>query len=149
MDRNEAVLALSGVKRTQHVLAEHARWPLVRHAMFGLAEGWLVAAAAQPFNKALVIGAALIGLLVLCVAYDRRSHGMFVSGWRNGATLPLTILLTVFASGMILASFLVHHSDHAEALGSVFGAIAFVVCTAGSVRWEQLFRAELTGEPDR
>ena len=34
-------------------------------------------------------------------------------------------------------------------IGYVFGAIAFLVCTAGSVRWEKLYRAELTGEPDQ
>jgi hypothetical protein len=149
MNGNEAAAALAEVGRTERKLAEHARWPFHRHAMFGLAEGLLIAGLAQPMRIGGGMTAAALALLVVCVMDDRRRHGMFVSGWQAGATRPLTILLSLFVVLMVVASLAVRDGGSAQPLGFLIGAITFAVCTAASLRWEKIYRAQLTGEGRR
>ena len=143
MDRNEAAAALAEVGRTERRLAERARWPFYRHAMFGLIEGLIVAAAAQPLQLAGPMTVAALALLPVCVMDDRRRHGMFVSGWQAGATLPLTILLTLFIIAMLVASLVVRDGESAQSLGYLFGFVTCAVGTAASLRWEKIYRARL------
>jgi hypothetical protein len=149
MDRNEAAAALAEVGRTEHRLAQRAHWPFHRHAMFGLAEGLLVAGVAQPFaiTSAMVVGA--LALLTVCITDDRRRHGMFVSGWQAGATRPLTIGLTFFVAVMLAASVAVRETAAAQPLGFLLGIVAFAVCTWASLRWERIYRAQLAGGSPR
>lgn len=149
MNPNEAAAALAEVERTETKLAERARWPFHRHAMFGLAEGILVAGLAQPTAQAGAMIAVAMALLVICISEDRRRDGMFVSGWQPGATRPLTILITLFVLAMAAASAMARDGDGTAPLGYLYGAITFVVCTAASLRWEKIYRAELTGKGRR
>lgn len=149
MNPNDAAAALAQVDRTETKLAERARWPFHRHAMFGLAEGLVVAGFAQPGAQMGAMMAVALALVVVCVTGDRRRDGMFVSGWRAGATRPLTILVTLFVIAMAMASAAVRDGEAAQPLGYLFGAIAFAVCTAASLRWEKIYRAELGREGRR
>lgn len=143
MHPNDAAAARAQVDQTETKLAERARWPFYRHALFGLAEGLVVAGVAQPVVQAGTMTAVALALMVVCVAGDRRRDGMFVSGWRAGATRPLTILLTLFVLAMAMASVSVRDGEAAQPFGYLLGAIAFAVCTAASLRWEKIYRAEL------
>ena len=143
MNPNEAAAALAEVSRTETKLAERARWPFYRHAMFALSEGLVVAGVAQPIGLYGPMLAVAMALLLVCVMQDRRRDGMFVSGWRAGATRPLTILLTLFIVAMAIASAIVRDGENVQPLGYLFGAIAFAVCTAASLRWETIYRADL------
>lgn len=146
MDRNDAAAALAEVGRTERKLAERARWPFHRHAMFGLSEGLLVAAIAQPVALGAGMIAVALALLAVCIMDDRRRHGMFVSGWQAGGTRPLMFMLTAFLVAMLAASLAVRNGESAQPLGYLIGAITFAVCTAASLRWEAIYRAELGGE---
>ena len=146
MDSNEAAAALADVGRTEQRLAQRARWPFHRHAMFGLSEGLLVAAVAQPLGLAGPMTAAAMALLAVCIMDDRRRHGMFVSGWQPGATRPLTLMLFAFLIVMLAGSLEVRDGEAAQPIGYLLGAAAFVICTAASLRWEKIYRAELEGE---
>jgi hypothetical protein len=149
VDRNEAAAALAEVGRTEHRLAERAHWPFHRHAMFGLAEGLLVAGVAQPLAISGAMTAAALALLAVCITQDRRRHGMFVSGWQPGATRPLTIRLLLFVAVMLGASAAVRGSAAAQPLGFLLGGLTFAVCTFASLRWERLYRAALAGGAGR
>jgi MFS family permease len=146
VNANEAAAALADVGRTEERLAQRARWPFRRHAMFGLAEGLMVAAVAQPVGIAGGMMAGGLALLAMCIAEDRRRHGMFVSGWQAGATRPLTMVLGVFLVGMLAASLAVRDGVSAQPLGYLIGVIVLVVCTAASLRWERIHRAALGRE---
>jgi hypothetical protein len=143
MNPKEAAATLAEVDRTEMKLAERARWPFHRHAMFGLAEGILVAGLAQPTAQAGAMIVVAMALLIVCVSEDRRRDGMFVSGWQPGATRPLTIFTTLFVLAMAAASAMIRDGGGAEPLGYLFGAITFVVCTGASLRWEKIYRADL------
>lgn len=143
MDINEAATALEGVSRTQGKLAERAKWPLHRHAMFGLSEGLLIAALSQTAQlRTAMIGVGL-ALVFVCIWDDRRRHGMFVSGWQKGATRPLMIALVLFLVMMVCAGLYVRRGDGMQTIGLIIGLITFTVCTAASVAWERIYRAEL------
>lgn len=145
MDKTEAAAALAGVQRTESKLAAHAHWPFHRHAMFGLMEGLMVAGIAQPLAMMGGMFAVAMALLAVCIADDRRRHGMFVSGWQPGATRPLTILLTLFVVAMVGGSVLLRDGEATQPFGYLLGAVTFAVCTAASLRWEKIYRAELSG----
>ena len=143
MARNEAAAALVQVSEARRRLADRARWPLHRHALFGLMEGLLIAGIAQPAPIfAGMIGIAMV-ILVYCVTDDRRRHGMFVSGWQGNATRPLMVMLAAFVVAMVLAALAVRSGDAASPLGYALGLVTFAVCTAASLRWETVYRREL------
>lgn len=143
MNLDEAAAAIAQVDRTETKLGERARWPFHRHAMFGLAQGLVVSGLAQPTAQAGAMIVAAMALLTVCIGQDRRRDGMFVSGWQPGATRPLTILLTVFVLAMAVASARTRDGGGVEPLAHLFGAIVFMVCTAASLLWEKIYRADL------
>ena len=145
MNRHEAAAALAEVGRTEQRLAAHARWPFHRHAMFGLGEGLIVAGIAQPFAQMATMAAVALALFVVCVTEDRRRHGMFVSGWRPGATRPLTIALMLVLVPLLVGAAALRDGVNAQPLGYALGLLAAAICTAVSLRWEKIYRAELGG----
>ena len=143
MDSNDAAAALAHVEQAENRLAERARWPFHRHAMFGLAEGLVVAGVAQPTAQAGAMIVVALALTAACVAGDRRRDGMFVSGWQAGPTRPLTILVTLFVLAMAVASVITRNEAEAQPLGYLLGAATMAICTAASIRWEKVYRANL------
>ena len=143
MDRTEAEKMLAEVGRTEGRLAEMARWPFHRHAMFGLSEGLLIAGLAQPASQTAAMVAVAMALLAFCVFDDKRRHGFFISGWHPGPTRPLTIVLTLFVITMAILSITVRDGATPEPLGYLIGAFTFTVCTAASLLWERIYRAGL------
>jgi cobalamin synthase len=143
MNPNEAAAALADVNRTESKLAERAHWPFHRHAMFGLLEGLLVAGIAQPAAMMAAMIAVAMALLVVCVTEDRRRHGMFISGFQGKSTRWVTLALLVFLLPMMVASAAIRDGESVQPLGYLLGAIAFAVCTAGSLLWQKLYRTEL------
>ncbi len=143
MDRNEAAAALADVNRTENKLAERAQWPFRRHAMFGLAEGLLVAGIAQP--TAIMGGtiAVAMALVVVCVTEDRRRTGMFVSGFQGRSTRWVVAALLLFLLPMAAIAAAIRDGETVQPLGYALGAIVFAVCTAGSLLWQKVYRAEL------
>ena len=146
MNPDEAATALDRVGRTEKKLAEHSHWPFHRHAMYGLGQGLLIAAIAQPVETGGSMIAVAVALFGLCLWDDRRRHGMFVSGWQPGATRPLTIMLTLFVTLMAAASLVVRDGESAQPLGYLAGLVTFVICTAASLLWQKIYRRQLQGE---
>lgn len=143
MNPRDAAAALAQVELAQTRLAARAHWPLYRHALFGLVEGLVVAAVAQPIAHAGALFVLAMALLVLCVQGDRRRDGMFVSGWQRGATRPLTIMIVLFALAMALASASLRDDNAMVPMGYMLGVITLAVCTAASLRWEKVYRTNL------
>lgn len=143
MDRTEAAAALAVVNRTESKLAERAHWPFHRHAMFGLMEGLLVAGIAQPIAMMGGTIAIAMALLVVCVTEDRRRHGMFISGFQGRSARWVTLALLLFVLPMMALSVSLRDGESVQPLGYALGAIVFAVCTAGSLLWQKVYRAEL------
>lgn len=142
MNQDEARAMLAAVSQAETRLADRAHWPFRRHAAFGLAEGLLIAAIAQPVALFLPFFVTAITLIAWCAAADRRSHGFFVSGWQRGPARIVTVAITAFVIGMAVAASLVRDGS-AQPMGYLLGAITFIVCTAGSILWERVYGAHL------
>ena len=142
MDRNEALLALDAVGKTDRKMAEKMRWPMWYHASFGLAEGLIVTglASEEIGTTAVAGGVAMIGLLT----WQTRKSGMFVSGFRGGRSRPLTYGIIAFLLAAIVVAFKVvrdHPQETQLAVG--LGAIVTLVLTLASLWWERIYRREV------
>ncbi|MBB5711607.1 hypothetical protein [Sphingomonas xinjiangensis] len=145
----EAARSLETMQAARIELARRARWSMGRHAISGLLMGLLVASYALPGGWP-ILGVVLCMLAVAVVIdHDANRDGLVVSGSRAGPTRRLTIglgLVAILALG--IAVFLRQRLGIAWA-PVPFGVIVALVCTAGSMRWEQLYREELAGVEGR
>lgn len=144
VDSTEAAAALAGISGAERRLAEQfgpcSPW---RHAAFGLVMALLVGGISLPLVLNAASMVAAMALAALLVHYDRRRCGVFINGYRQGKTLPLTLLLL---GGLVLLLFAQAHAREAGlsawARAGIAG-LAFVYAVAGSVVWQRVFLAEL------
>ena len=143
MDRNEAISALGTIDGAQAALARAADCPPWRHAVFGALMGTIMLAAGvgPPLSFALL--AISFAAMAMIVVSDRRRMGMFINGYRKGATRPLTFVMLgvmlVIAFGEVHA----HHAGLSMATRIGLAVIAAMIATAMSVMWQRIFRREL------
>ncbi|SNS86854.1 hypothetical protein [Sphingopyxis indica] len=144
MNPMEARAALDGIDDAQRALALKATYcPPWRHVAFGTIMATLILGLGlgSPWQGLLLLGAMLA--VVLLVADDRRRYGLFVNGYRKGATLPVTLALL----GALLAAMFgeIHAREAGLSLATKFGiaGIAFVIAVAASVVWSRVYRREL------
>lgn len=144
MNPDEARAALAGVRNAEGRLAgKVAQCPPWRHAAFGGVLAVLIGSIAIS-GTAQVIGTAIVlGLIVLIVQSDRKRYGVFVNGYRRGATLPMTFAYIVAMVTLVAAA--LYMREHGFSIWSKLGlaAIAFALATAISVKWQAIFRREL------
>lgn len=148
MDSTEARSALASANTSNRKLAEHARWPLWRHAAFGLLEGLLLIAWGLPTAAMATCIVLALGGLGWLVADDRNRNGFFVSGWSSKAAMPATIAACVIFIGA-LALVVVSGGPHNwTPMVPLAALLTFVGCTFSSIWWEKLYRKELlSGHP--
>ena len=143
MDRIEAMNALAAKRDAEAQMAKAANCPPWRHAAFGLMMAALIAAFAfDPTWRAAILALAILAV-PLIIRSDRKRMGMFINGYRRGKTRLVTFgLLIVW---MALYATGVHYAltRHDEVMPLVLAAVAFVICTAGSVLWQRVFVREM------
>lgn len=149
MTPDDAREALAGVNGTEERLAERMHWPFSRHASFGVAEALMVLSLGLPRVPgigAMVAGVALVGWLVY---QDKRRHGMFVSGWHGRRTKALMLVLLAVLLALAAVNARLRPSEGLEPATLLVAGIAWAVCTALSMWWEKLYRAELREQAAR
>jgi len=134
---------LAAVHRSEVTFSRLARWPLRRHAAFGLLEAMIIFALATPMEVAAVVmvAAGLMGWLV--IQGDRKRDGFFVHGYSSQRALPATIAAAMIAGAAVIALILADALLRWSLIGFVVAAIVFVGCTLASIWWEKLFQKEL------
>lgn len=144
MDRDEARAALAHVEEANRGLARiGADTPAWRHSAFGAVFALLIGGATLPSLWQIISVALALGGVTLLVRYDRKKYGVFINGYRQGRTLPLTLALVGAMLGLVLLGF--HARDVGwPALGKAgLAALGFVLAIGASVRWETLFQRDL------
>ncbi len=143
MDRNEALASLDAVRHTRGKLAQRTVWPFWRHAAFGLLEAIFIFGLSLPITGMIAAALVAVAIMAWIVHDDKKRYGMFVSGWQGKKPRLVTMALVVFAIGMAIISW----GARGQAVPSVAATGAalamFVVCTAGSLWWQKLYRQEL------
>lgn len=138
----DARAALAAKGEAERRLAQASDCPPWRHAAFALVMAALVAspAVALPLRMAILVGVFVA--IVLIVQSDRRRTGMFVSGYRRGRTLLVTLPLLAIDLGLYLFSVRAG-LDGDEATVLLLAGAAFLVSLVGSVVWQRVFMREL------
>lgn len=149
MQKDEALDALETMRATQAKLASLGDCPPWRHAAFGGVMSLMILGAG--FSLPLQIGLLVLsmGAMVLIVRSDRRRYGVFVNGYRKGATLPLTIVLLVVMLGLLVVQIVLKARGAPIWVPFAIAALAFVLGVGASLWWNRIFKREMTrGRPE-
>lgn len=144
MDKIEAAAALAGVDQAQDRLAQKmADCPPWRHAAFGLLMATLVGSAGMPLRVQWVCLAAALVMIALLFVHDRRRYGVFVNGFRRGATLP--VALTLLGVTLVVMMSEIHAREAGLSLLTRLGlaAVEFVIAVIASIKFQAVFLRDL------
>jgi hypothetical protein len=147
MSPADARAALDKVGMTRTQMAAICNCPPWRHAAFGLIFAVLIGSISIS-GTAQVIGTADVLVLTgLLVAHDRVRYGVFVNGYRRGATLPLTLTYVGVMIVLVVTAMFMRLNGFTLLSKLALAAIALALATAVSVKWSRVFRRELEGRP--
>jgi hypothetical protein len=149
MDRSEARDALAAAEGAQARLATTMHCPPWRHAVFGglffaLIGSIAVSSAAQFATLPFIVIA-----LIVIMRTDRRRMGLFVNGYRRGATLPVTLGYVAVMTAFVAAAMALRVNDAGLLAKFGLAALAFALGLAFSVVWQRVYVRELTGRTAR
>lgn len=141
----EARAALDNVGMTRAQMAALGMCPPWRHAAFGAIMGLLVGGLGFPTAIQTATFVIAMGGVVAISSYDRRRYGVFVNGYRKGATRPLTFALLAVMLGLLVLQIWLRDNGASTALHLALGLVAFAIGTGTSVIWGRVFRREMEG----
>jgi hypothetical protein len=141
----EAAAALTAIQASRDNLAAiaAANCPPARHLAFAGLMGGLVASQAAPGPLVLVCEALLVIGIGLVIAWDRRRTGMFINGYRAGATRPLTFCLLAFPLATLALCDWLMFSRGVGWAPLVGGVVVAVVGYFASSIWQRIYLREL------
>lgn len=99
----EPAAALAAMRGSQERLAAAADCPPARHAAFAGLLATLTAAPAAPLWGMFAVEFAVLAAIPLMVWWDKRRTGMFINGYKAGATRPLVLALVAAQTAIFLA----------------------------------------------
>jgi len=144
MDSSDARQALDQVTAAQVRMAESvADCPPWRHALFGGLFFALIGSISISSAVQLATAPFILIAAVLIMKNDRRRKGVFVNGYRRGATLPVTLLLVLVMVGLVYAAMKLRYGDYGLGAKFALAVLAFALATGFSVYWNRIFRLEL------
>ena len=119
--------------------------PPWRHALFaGLMSG-VVAAQALPVHAFFAVMAGVFAGLIVFAVWLRTRKGVFVNGWRAGATRRVS--LAIFATYIVIytTTWWLREERGLWVAPLVGAAVLFPIVWVLHRRWIQVYRAELVG----
>lgn len=144
MNPIEARAALDSIDDVQRDLALKAtRCPPWRHLAFAAVMTMLVLG--PGFGPAVQIPSFVLAMAAVAwlATDDRRRCGMFVNGFRKGATLAVSLSLLGVMLTVMAAEIYAHSAGLSLATKLGLAAIAFLFALGASVAWNRIYRAEL------
>lgn len=136
--------ALAAIDRSRAQLVAASDTPPLRHLAFAALMGTLVAAPAIPVAplRMGVFALLLVGV-ALIVQWDRRRTGMFVNGYRAGATRWVTFAILAVCLGLYGVSNWLALGRHLVWPSLALGIAATAIAYMGSLWWCRVFRREM------
>lgn len=138
----EARQALADIGQRQRASAEQLEWPLWFELALGGCVSLLIGshAAPRPFDLILIV-LACAGIFGLVRHYTTRN--VWVSGYRKGRTLPLTIGFVVALVGLYFGSFAGYQLTGLWWIPVAAAVVIFPVFIAFNRVWLAIWRAEM------
>jgi hypothetical protein len=143
MSPAEARAALDKIGATRARIGAVGLCPPWRHAAFGLVMSLLILGLGFPIATQVACMVLAMGLLVVIVLHDRRRYGMFINGYRKGATRRVTAALLVAMLALIFAQLRLREQGVEAWVPFAVAGLAFLAAVAGSVWWARVFRREM------
>jgi len=143
MSPAEARAALESIGATRARIAAVGVCPPWRHAAFGAVMGLLILGLGFPLGVQVACLCVAMGLMVVIVVHDRQRYGMFINGYRKGATRPVTALLLVAMMALMFVQIRLREQGADDWAPFAVAGAAFLVAVAGSVLWSRAFRREM------
>ena len=146
MNPHEAQAALAGVCSAEASLADKvAHCPPWRHAAFGAIFAVLIGSIAISATAQIVGTVIVLASIAVLMRSDRKRYGVFINGYRRGATLPLTLTYVAVMIGLVAAAMYLRINDFSAWSKAALAVIAFALASLFSVKWSSVFRKELGG----
>jgi len=143
MSPAEARAALDSAAEARARIAALGLCPPWRHAAFGGVMALLILGLGFPLAvQTACMVLAMAGVAVIA-AYDRQRYGMFVNGYRKGATRRVIAVLLVVLCALIVAQIRLREQGADAWVPFAVAAAAFAAATACSVWWARVFRREM------
>ena len=146
MSPAEARAALDKVGMTRAQMVAICNCPPWRHAAFGLIFAILIGSISISSSAQIIGTVAVLALTGLLVLYDLKRYGVFVNGYRRGATLPLTLVYVGVMIVLVAAAMYMRLNGFSLWSKLALAAIAFALATGVSVKWSRVFRREMEGQ---
>lgn len=144
MESNEARAALAKVSAAQaRMAAVVADCPPWRHAVFGAVFFVLIGSVAISSGVQFAASPVVLLAIVLIVRSDRARMGVFVNGYRRGATLPVSLVMLAAMIGLVFGAMELRTGGHGLDAKLVLAAVAFVIATSFSIYWQRIYLLEL------
>ncbi len=141
----QARAALDRVGMTRAQMVAICNCPPWRHAAFGVIFAILIGSISISSAAQIVGTIMVLALTAFLVVHDRWRYGVFVNGYRRGATLPLTLVYVGVVIALVAAAMHMRLNDFSPWSKLALAAIAFALATTVSVKWSRVFRRELEG----
>ena len=150
MESHEARHALDQLSSVQAQIAEDlGHCPPWRHLLFGALFSVLIGSIAISSAVQLYAAPFILIATALIVRSDRKRLGVFINGYRRGATLPLTIIFLAAMIGLLLGAMYLRISGFRWPYKLGLSALAFAIAVGFSVYWQSIYRLELKAGVDR
>ena len=135
--------ALDSVGATRAQLAALGMCPPWRHAAFGAVMALLVGGVGFELPVQVACSVIALGAIAAIASYDRRRYGVFINGYRKGATRPFTFALLAVMIGLIAVQIWLRDRGASDRVHLAIGIAGFLVGTGASVIWRRIFRCEM------
>ena len=132
----------SGAAARAHIAAL-GTCPPWRHAAFGAVMSLLILGLGFSLAVQTVCMVVAMAGVAWIAAYDRRRYGVFINGYRRGATRPVVAVLLLGMMALIMVQIYFREQAAQAWVPFAVAAAAFVFAVAGSVWWSRVFRREM------
>lgn len=144
MDPIEAQAALDSMNAAQREFATSGpKYPLWRHVAFAAVMGAIVLSQAFGPPLQIILFVFAMAAVAWIVTDDRRRYGVFVSGYRRGRTLSVTLLMVLLLLGTMGAEIHARLNDQSLAVKLGIAGSAFVIALVASLLWTRIYDREL------
>ena len=139
----EARAALDSIEATRAQMAALGQCPPWRHALFGAVMGLLVGGVGFEITIQMACTVVALCAIPIIVSYDRKRYGVFINGYRRGATRPFTFALLAVMIGLMAVQMWLRERGAADSVHLAIGIAGFLIGTGASVIWSRIFRSEM------
>lgn len=143
-DSHAAREALAAVSQTRaDMVRDLGTCPPWRHALFGAMFFVLIGSISISSTVQMATAPLLVIAVLLLRRSDIRRTGVFINGYRSGATLPVTLALVGALIAFVVAAMHMRMNGFSIVSKLALATLAFALSTWASVVWQRIFRREL------